>query len=299
MARKWLASAALFVLLLSPPVFHAQGPLPIFSCFINCGVKTVQCSMGCLVNPICYMNCGIGNLRCISYCNETLVVAEDQIPPVFEPKTMAIGRGGPAGIEIGTLEAVAKMISSAGIGENVVKESIEAMAKIIASVDTSKNGIKGSLEAIAKITSSGGSADNRVKGSLHFLQDSTERTTRIKGRIVGLSPGIHGLSIHSTGSCDSIRPHFNPFNWDHGAPLDTNHHTGHLGNIVAGPDGIAEVSIKTATIQLNGLNSILGRPIVVRAEADGQGRGAHEDTKINGNSGGALGCGIIEIKPSF
>ncbi|CAI9106118.1 OLC1v1005186C1 [Oldenlandia corymbosa var. corymbosa] len=256
MAKKWLATAVVFVLVLSNPEVQALGsngvaagptpPQPWASCLIDCGVKMIRCVTGCLISPICYFNCGVGNIRCITICNETFV-EEYQFPPLFQPETMAIGREGAARIEIGTIEAV------------------------------------------AKITSSAGTVENGVKGSLQFFQDSTERTIHIKGRIVGLSPGIHGLSIHSTGSCDNVGPHFNPLNW-----------VRDLGNIVAGPDGIAEVSIKDETNQLNGVNSVLGRGILVHSGVDDLGRNAHEDTNINGNSSGAaVGCGIIKIKPSI
>ncbi|KAL7263176.1 hypothetical protein ACSBR1_001367 [Camellia fascicularis] len=39
-------------------------------------------------------------------------------------------------------------------------------------------------------------------------------------------------------------PHFNPFKKDYGAPSDKEHHAEDLGNIVAGPDGVAEIMIK-------------------------------------------------------
>ncbi|CAI9106119.1 OLC1v1005187C1 [Oldenlandia corymbosa var. corymbosa] len=141
----------------------------------------------------------------------------------------------------------------------------------------------GTMEATATIISTAGGKENAVNGSLHFLQDFTGENTHINGTIFGLSRGNHSLCIHSTGSCDSVGAHSNPLK-----PRDENHHSDDLGNIVAGPDGIAEVSIQVKTIQLVGENSVLGRAIVV-----------HRDSKIDGNSDAGIGCGIIEVKTSI
>ncbi|CAI9105849.1 OLC1v1004866C2 [Oldenlandia corymbosa var. corymbosa] len=149
------------------------------------------------------------------------------------------------------------------------------------------------------IMSTAGGSKIGIKGSLHFRKNSMGEKTQINGRLLGLSPGTHGLSIYSTPSCESVKAHFNPLNKDHGAPCDENHHAGHLGNIVASPDGIARVSIDAKTIQLKGDNSVLGMAIVVHADEDDLGRGGNKESKMTGNSGAAVGCGIIGIKPSF
>ena len=53
---------------------------------------------------------------------------------------------------------------------------------------------KATVKAVALI--SGG--DNKVRGSFQFLQDPNG-FTHIKGRITGLSPGLHGFHIHALG----------------------------------------------------------------------------------------------------
>lgn len=68
-------------------------------------------------------------------------------------------------------------------------------------------------------------------------------------------------------------PHFNPEGKDHGAPNDENRHVGDLGNLVAGDDGTATFTIIDKQISLVGPNSVLGRAIVVHADADDLGRG--------------------------
>ncbi|GKV49286.1 hypothetical protein SLEP1_g56043 [Rubroshorea leprosula] len=40
--------------------------------------------------------------------------------------------------------------------------------------------------------------DNNVRGSLQFIQDPSG-ITHVKGKITGLSPGLHGFHIHALG----------------------------------------------------------------------------------------------------
>ncbi|KAL6272050.1 hypothetical protein ACE6H2_022742 [Prunus campanulata] len=180
----------------------------------------------------------------------------------------------------------------------------------------------GSVKAVALIT-----GDSKVRGSLHFVQDANG-PTQVKGRITGLSPGFHGFHIHALGDtsngCYSTGPHFNPLKKDHGAPSDKERHAGDLGNVVAGPDGVAEVSLKDWQIPLRGPHSILGRAVVVHADPDDLGKdwilvlvffrlndsmrligvlcmlcaGGHELSKTTGNAGARVGCGIIGLKSS-
>ncbi|XLR26203.1 hypothetical protein S83_054103 [Arachis hypogaea] len=83
---------------------------------------------------------------------------------------------------------------------------------------------------------------------------------------------IHALG-DTTNGCNSTGPHFNPLNKYHGAPADHHHHAGDLGNILAGPDGVAEISITDSQIPLSRVHSILGRAVVVHADPDDLGRG--------------------------
>ncbi|GAY39948.1 hypothetical protein CUMW_048280 [Citrus unshiu] len=130
---------------------------------------------------------------------------------------------------------------------------------------------KATVKAVALI-----SGATSVKGSLHFVQ-GPNGVTHVKGKITGLKPGLHGFHIHALGDttngCNSTGPHFNPLKKDHGAPSDNERHTGDLGNIVAGPDGVAEVSIADRMIPLSGQHSILGRAVVVHADPDDLGKG--------------------------
>ncbi|BBH07582.1 copper/zinc superoxide dismutase 3 [Prunus dulcis] len=140
----------------------------------------------------------------------------------------------------------------------------------------------GSVKAVALIT-----GDSKVRGSLHFVQD-TSGPTQVKGRITGLSPGLHGFHIHALGDtsngCNST---------------DKERHAGDLGNVVAGPDGVAEVSLKDWQIPLSGPHSILGRAVVVHADPDDLGKGGHELSKTTGNAGARVGCGQLILRGQY
>lgn len=155
----------------------------------------------------------------------------------------------------------------------------------------------GSVKAVAVIAGN----NNSVHGSLQFVQDS-KGATHVKGKLTGLAPGLHGFHIHALGDttngCNSTGPHFNPLKKNHGAPTDDERHAGDLGNVVAGPDGIAEFSITDIQIPLSGQHSILGRAVVVHADPDDLGRGGHELSKTTGNAGARVGCGIIGLQSS-
>jgi Cu-Zn family superoxide dismutase len=126
------------------------------------------------------------------------------------------------------------------------------------------------LKAVAVL-----SGTSNVSGVIHFQQEG-EGTT-VTGKVQGLTPGKHGFHVHALGDttngCLSTGPHFNPNNKEHGAPEDTIRHAGDLGNITAGEDGVAEVSLQDLQIPLTGVNSIIGRAVVVHADPDDLGKG--------------------------
>ncbi|WCJ43625.1 Superoxide dismutase [Cu-Zn] [Euphorbia peplus] len=154
----------------------------------------------------------------------------------------------------------------------------------------------GTVKAVALI-----SGDANISGSIQFVQHPYG-PTHLTGKISGLSPGLHGFHIHALGDtsngCISTGPHFNPLKKNHGAPTSEERHAGDLGNIFAGSDGIAEISIRDMQIPLIGQHSILGRAVVVHADPDDLGKGGHELSKTTGNAGARVGCGIIGLQSS-
>ncbi|XP_061769001.1 copper chaperone for superoxide dismutase [Nerophis ophidion] len=133
----------------------------------------------------------------------------------------------------------------------------------------------------------------RVQGVVRFLQLSAGRCL-IDGTIDGLEPGAHGLHVHALGDltddCLSCGEHFNPLGRHHGGPQDAERHVGDLGNIVAGPDGRASFRLEDNQLKVW---DVIGRSLVLDAGPDDLGRGGHPLSKLTGNSGARIACGII------
>ncbi|CAG0894779.1 unnamed protein product [Darwinula stevensoni] len=138
-----------------------------------------------------------------------------------------------------------------------------------------------------------------VKGTVHFTQNSPNEPVKVTGEIQGLSEGLHGFHVHefgdNTNGCTSAGAHFNLDNKTHGGPKDEERHTGDLGNVEAGADGVAHVDIEDKVISLVGPRNIIGRTLVVHADPDDLGRGGHELSKTTGNAGGRIACGVIGL----
>ncbi|MCO6429788.1 MAG: superoxide dismutase family protein [Deltaproteobacteria bacterium] len=134
--------------------------------------------------------------------------------------------------------------------------------------------------------------DSEAAGTVKFIPSGGK--IRIQGSITGLTPGKHGFHVHEYGDCSSpdgqsAGGHFAPFEQEHGAPKDRKRHVGDLGNIEAGPQGNATVSIEDEIIALQGAKSIVGRSLVVHSRADDL------TTQPAGSAGERIACGVIGI----
>jgi superoxide dismutase, Cu-Zn family len=106
----------------------------------------------------------------------------------------------------------------------------------------------------------------------------------------GLKPGEHGIHIHQYGDCsqegEAAGPHYSVVEQTHGAPNDSVHHRGDLGNITANQAGNAHYDQVLPDLKLH---FILGRSIVVHEKSD------DFKTQPSGNSGKRIACGIIGL----
>ncbi|KAE8748469.1 Copper chaperone for superoxide dismutase-like [Frankliniella occidentalis] len=149
--------------------------------------------------------------------------------------------------------------------------------------------------AVAMLGGESGFSAVGVHGIIRLTQID-ETNCIIDGTIDGLSPGKHGLHVHECGDisngCESVGDHFNPYGVNHGSPESdkTQRHAGDLGNVEAGVDGRAVFRIVDPILKVW---DIIGRSIVVTDSEDDFGLGASEKSKVDGNSGHRLACGII------
>ncbi|KAN0019193.1 hypothetical protein ACTFIU_002395 [Dictyostelium citrinum] len=138
-----------------------------------------------------------------------------------------------------------------------------------------------------------------VDGIINFKQHDNKSPVVISGVITGLKQGKHGFHVHefgdTTNGCISAGAHYNPFKKEHAGPNDENRHVGDLGNIESNQDKKSIINITDNIITLFGQHSIVGRSIVVHEKEDDLGRGNTPDSKITGNAGARLGCGIIAL----
>jgi Cu-Zn family superoxide dismutase len=137
-------------------------------------------------------------------------------------------------------------------------------------------------------------AEGQVLGMAIFTQEA--QGVRISVTVKGLSPGEHGIHIHSVGKCEppdflSAGPHFNPTNKKHGLTNPEGPHAGDLPNLVAGEEGSAVYEHITDRVTLTpGELSLFdedGSSLVIHAGPDDQ------MTDPAGNSGARVLCGVI------
>ena len=88
-------------------------------------------------------------------------------------------------------------------------------------------------------------ANGLPAGTAQLLGSGTQ--VNISIAVVGLSPGVHGVHLHTTGACDapeftSAGGHLNPGNRQHGTDNPAGAHLGDLPNVTVGSAGAGTVS---------------------------------------------------------
>jgi Cu-Zn family superoxide dismutase len=137
-----------------------------------------------------------------------------------------------------------------------------------------------------------------VSGEVNFSQDSEISSVLIESKIYGATQGKHGFHIHEKNSiqdgCAATGQHFNPSATEHGDLEGLIRHAGDMGNLVS-EDGRNIISkMQSRNMTLFGDDSIIGRTCVIHALEDDLGTKDDGASKINGNSGQRLACGIVQ-----
>lgn len=128
---------------------------------------------------------------------------------------------------------------------------------------------------------------------------STANGIKIAVNVSQLTPGEHGIHIHTVGKCEgpaftSAGGHFNPTSAHHGIhnTQDPHPHVGDLANLTVDSSGKAKASFTVeGAILGDGANSLFhdgGTSLVIHAKADDL------MSDPSGNSGDRIACGVIE-----
>ena len=141
-----------------------------------------------------------------------------------------------------------------------------------------------------------------------FLANGTDTglavITRVRGKTVlkislnGLTPGAHGLHLHSTGSCKGdgfsrAGAHLNPGSHMHGKLNPAGSHLGDLPNLTADASGnvVTEIPVSMNIKSLfTAMFDADGTSIVIHTAADDYA------TDPSGNSGARIACGVFRRK---
>lgn len=127
---------------------------------------------------------------------------------------------------------------------------------------------------------------NLTKGIIRLVQ-LTDDICLIDGTVDGLTPGNHGLNVHTFGDlsngCERCGDHYNPDSKNHGDRQAAERHVGDLGNIKADESGRAKFRFTDRYIKVF---DVIGRSMVIHEKED--------DLKsTDGNSGKGIACAII------
>ena len=146
-------------------------------------------------------------------------------------------------------------------------------------------GHKGGEGAMAVLKDSSG----KEAGSVMLMAGKDGLTGMVD--VSGLTPGDHGMHIHTVGKCDdpaftSAGGHLNPDGKQHGFQNPMGAHQGDLPELTVGADGKAHQSF-TAKTTLAAVLDADGAAFVIHASAD--------DMKSDpaGNSGARVLCGVF------
>ncbi len=141
-------------------------------------------------------------------------------------------------------------------------------------------------EAVAMLTMADGTAvgEARATGSAGGVTINVEA--------VGLEPGLHGVHVHETGSCEpdfaAAGGHWNPGDTSHGLEGDDGQHAGDMPNLEVNENGLGTLSyMLSIDATWDGLMTGDGSALIIHSGPDDQ------MTDPSGDSGDRIACGVF------
>lgn len=107
-----------------------------------------------------------------------------------------------------------------------------------------------------------------------------------------MSPGEHGIHVHTTGKCDgpkfeSAGGHWNPTDAQHGLSNPRGQHYGDMPNLTVASDGTGRLDYTIADAQISEMLDADGAAFIIHADLDDQ------MTDPSGDSGDRMACGVF------
>jgi Cu-Zn family superoxide dismutase len=131
------------------------------------------------------------------------------------------------------------------------------------------------------------------------LTEDGHGIVHVNVKVEGLTTGLHGIHIHTAGSCatavttfDGAGGHYNPLVHEHGLENPAGPHAGDLPNLVVDEDGHGTLNAKTDRVSLHAGSTTLfdtnGSAFIIHANPDDQ------ITNVgNGGSGARIACAVV------
>eukprot|EP01080_Neovahlkampfia_damariscottae_P009527 gene9527-1733_t len=196
------------------------------------------------------------------------------------------------------------MIVHSGSDDGVSQPTGNAGSRIAAGVigikNVPKNNATSEKNSFAVCEFEGEDAPSIHFGRILFTENGG--TVRVQARICGMSPSSsNGFHIHEFGDITgstitaNVGGHWNPTGASHAYPPSPNRHYGDMGNLTTDADGVGSYDSTLDLLTLNGINSIVGRAVVVHDLKD-------DGTGATGNAGTKFGTcviGTVATLPAF
>jgi Cu-Zn family superoxide dismutase len=150
------------------------------------------------------------------------------------------------------------------------------------------------LALASPVTSDLRDAAGKAVGTATFT--AAKGGVKVKVKVSGLKPGLHGFHVHAAGVCEgpdfkTAAGHFNPAGRQHGLDNPMGHHGGDMPNLLVGADGQGEATATLAGVTLGEGDTSLfhagGTALVLHADAD------DGKTDPAGNAGARIACGVV------